>query len=280
MRRPCIAVVADDPVGDEVSSAGRNVEHRYLDAEVVNRGNAQVRVTLQSPTLDVALAGNRRINRLKELQVFFQPAAHAYTCGGIPAAKGRSLDDGIETKPHKRGSCLFNHCGIGVAHPKDAARVASFRIEDPRQKTLGPIKGRLIGPGDQLFNQGDLSASRRADRLHTRIADRRFLERERARLNLFLCEISLAAGEALVVDEGQPELVQFVLSPATEIGVVTDLSVSANHSAEVSAPIVLVLLWPSGKAADAQHLVIACQMSAVSPPCILDVLPSSSGEEA
>jgi hypothetical protein len=74
VRRTGETVVAHHAVRDEVPRAGRDVEHRHLEAEVLDRGHTQRRVALERQPFDRALPHDRRIDGVEEREPLPEPA--------------------------------------------------------------------------------------------------------------------------------------------------------------------------------------------------------------
>src|SRR5205807_10645371 len=66
MGRAGEAVVTHDAVGDEVAGAGRDVEHRHLDTEVLDRDHSSRSAGLHGGSVNRALAGGRGIDEMEE----------------------------------------------------------------------------------------------------------------------------------------------------------------------------------------------------------------------
>ena len=73
-----------------------------------------------------------------------------------------------------------------------------------------------------------------------------------------------------------------VRPPGAVVRVVADVTVAADHPAEVAASVVVVALRLVGEPAGAEQVVVACQVWPASAALLgaRDVLPASSGQES
>src|SRR5437868_6599250 len=68
-RVPIEAVVADHAVGDEITGARRDVIHRHLDPEIVDRDDSKLRLVLDRVAIDGSLPSGCRINGKEEAKM-------------------------------------------------------------------------------------------------------------------------------------------------------------------------------------------------------------------
>src|SRR5512144_2469976 len=92
-----------------------------------------------------------------------------------------------------------------------------------------------------------------------------------------------ASAECLVVCQGKPELIRLAHAPAPAlVGPRMDVPVSADHPAQVAAPVVEAVLRPLSEGAHSHQLVVDRQERALrwSLPGPGHVLPAALGQEA
>src|SRR4051812_28434757 len=107
--------MAHHAVGDEVAGPRRDVVHRDLDPQRLDRLDAQPTLELQCPPIDGALARDRRVNRLEEANVRGHSSAHADT--QKPVRRAARLDYRLEAQTTETPDGPVDDRRIGVRNP-------------------------------------------------------------------------------------------------------------------------------------------------------------------
>jgi hypothetical protein len=113
------AVVAHDPVRDEVAGAGGDVVETPL-GEALDRLNAQLRIGLERSTGDRSLTGDRWIDHVEEPKVLTESATDpdiGHSVGSI-----RAVERDGEAEMPEAGSRPSDDFWVGIGDSENAAR--------------------------------------------------------------------------------------------------------------------------------------------------------------
>jgi hypothetical protein len=140
VRRTRETVVAHDAVRDEVTCAGRDIEHRHLEAKVIDRHDTEWRVSLQGQTFDRALPCDRRVDGVEERETLAKTTEEANVHASIRPMK--VLDNVSELQFVQGCFRSPNDLGIGIRDPDDVPRTGAFCVEHAGEEALLPRDGR------------------------------------------------------------------------------------------------------------------------------------------
>ena len=108
--------------------------------------------------LDVAFAGDDRMDRMEKTQMFAQPSANADYFHGEPAALFRRFKDASKVQLSKALKESIEEDRIGVADPQSVAGIASFRVKDAGQEAFPPVEGRKARPSNEVSDMFHMPA--------------------------------------------------------------------------------------------------------------------------
>jgi hypothetical protein len=205
VRRPREAVVAHDPVGDEIARAGGDVVHRDLHPERFDLHHLQATLELETASLDRALAGDRRIHRVEEAEVLGQAAPHPNVHQSVRIT--RPFDDGVEAQATQRPGRPVDNRRVG-ARNADALTEVAFRVEAAGEEPLAPVVANRTRPLDNAPDRLDRGSALGPDGANLAAVHGSRRERKLARRDAGVGEESVGAPERLQVGEGKPEAMQ------------------------------------------------------------------------
>ncbi len=272
------AVVAHDAVGDEVAGAGGDVVELALAGQRLDRDDTECGIRLQRAALEAALAADRGIDRVHEPQHVARSAAEAHVAQRMGR---RSLDDGVEPESPEAVRRPADHLRIGVGDPDDAVR-RPLRIEDAGEEPGPPSLRRPAGPLDQRADAVRPVARGRPDGLDRLSRAGRLGEGEAVGPDALERQVLLGPVQRLVIDEREAEPVDVSVRATCALVVVApDVSVPADHAAEIAAPVVVAVRRGARELARAQQLASDRQMRSPRPALLRagDVLPATRREE-
>src|SRR5205823_6216004 len=168
----------------------------------------------------------------------------------------------------KRRRQLTNDRLICVADAKNSSRAASLGVEDSREVTLPPLVRWRPWPTDDIFDGDDRGPGRRANSRQGLLVSDCFMECEFIGRDTAIREVQAGSAKRLEVDESKSETVDVVAGPARagSVRIVTDMTVTADHAAEVTPSIVRVVVRRQSEPTRAHQLVLERQMRAAKRP--------------
>ena len=270
------AVVADHPVGDEVTRPGGDVVHGHFDAQGLDLRHVQLGVALERDTVDRALPGDGDIDGVEEPEHFPEPAAQPKKDEAVPPLGAFGLIG--KTERRQRRGRAADDLGIGVGDAEYPLAVAALGVEDPRQEALLPVRRGRLGPGDQVPDRFHRASGGHVYRPHGLPLPMSFGEGALRRHDAEGAQAAAGPAQCLRVHQREAELVTF----SSCVVVAGQVGIAANHAAEVATPVIDGVLGPFREPAHPHQLVVDGQERPLQRTLLRagHVLPAPLGEEA
>ncbi|HET9197789.1 MAG TPA: hypothetical protein VFN92_05990 [Solirubrobacterales bacterium] len=228
--------MTDDAIGDEISGAGGDVEHLNRSFQRLDLGHSEFRIGLDGNVLDRTLATGSRIDVLQQSHLLPKSSEQAH----IPRAAGtRSLHGRIEPETAQTLLRAEDHLPVFVT---DSERLVStpLGIEDARKETPSPVGAWRTRPADQRANPVHALLRRRPYRPHRPVAVGSNQELEPLRADSLRGKEILSSVYCLSIGEGKAKAVVVASAPpGAEMGVRPDMTIAADHAAQITPSVVL-----------------------------------------
>jgi hypothetical protein len=195
---------------------------------------------------------------MKEAQVFFQTAADSdHLDGSCPPSPGDFYLQ-IKTEMFQTTHGVLNDLLIGIVDAQRVVSVATFGIEDARQKSFTPTNRRRCRPLDYLLYALYTPTRRGTDRMDVLPSNNILLENETSGRHTKLHQVARRLFEGLLITKRQAKLINDLRLVASRPSVRMNpqMSVSAHDAAQVPDLVIIVFLRRRCECPDPYELVV------------------------
>ncbi|MGA8706111.1 MAG: hypothetical protein WB646_03885 [Steroidobacteraceae bacterium] len=199
---------------------------------------------------------------MEEPQLFTETADKARNTNRLVSVVAPMLDRKFKAQDSQRSDYVIYDLVIRIRNSQYAVAVTTFGVKYPGKKTHAPRAGPTCGtwPPSKFAHAVYSYASRGTDGLRGASIIGTGTELKATCGNISLQQPGLGAPQRLIVTQRQPKILVHATDTFVVPQVWSHIRVAANHSTEVTAPVIVIMLRRLGELPDAHEFVVGRQM--------------------